>query len=150
MSGKPVTERDPEGKPYAMFFGFTHCPEVCPTTLWEASGWIGKLGPDADRFGFYFVTVDPERDTPEMLREYIAAFDPHITGLTGTPEQIEQIKSAYRVFARKVPLGDGEYSMDHTASVYLMHGDGSFAGTIAYQEDSETALAKLRKLIDKG
>ena len=148
--GSVITDKDLAGKPYAMFFGFTHCPEVCPTTLWEASGWLKELGTDADRIAIYFVTVDPERDTGEFLAEYLTSFDPRITGLTGTSEQIEQIKQAYRVYARKVPLEDGDYTMDHTASMYLMHGDGSFAGTIAYQENSETAIAKLRRLIKDG
>ena len=149
-NGSSFTDRDLAGKPYAMFFGFTHCPEVCPTTLWEASGWLKELGTDADRIAIYFVTVDPERDTGELLAEYLTSFDPRITGLTGTNEQIEQIKQAYRVYARKVPLEDGDYTMDHTASMYLMHGDGNFAGTIAYQENSETAIAKLRRLIKDG
>ena len=148
--GSVFTDKDLAGKPYAMFFGFTHCPEVCPTTLWEASGWLKELGTDADRIAIYFVTVDPERDTGELLAEYLTSFYPRITGLTGTNEQIEQIKQAYRVYARKVPLEDGDYTMDHTASMYLMHGDGNFAGTIAYQENSETAIAKLRRLIKDG
>ena len=148
--GSVFTDKDLAGNPDAMFFGFTHCPEVCPTTLWEASGWLKELGTDADRIAIYFVTVDPERDTGELLAEYLTSFDPRITGLTGTNEQIEQIKQAYRVYARKVPLEDGDYTMDHTASMYLMHGDGNFAGTIAYQENSETAIAKLRRLIKDG
>ena len=96
------------------------------------------------------MTVDPERDTGEFLAEYLTSFDPRITGLTGTPQQIEQIKKDYKVYARKVPLDDGDYTMDHTASIYLMHGDGSFAGTIAYQENTETAIEKLRRLIKNG
>lgn len=146
--GATVTDKDILGKPHALFFGFTHCPEVCPTTLWEASGWLQQLGDDADRFAFYFITVDPERDTRELLADYISAFDPRITGLTGTPEQVNEVKAAYRVFSRKVPLGDGDYTMDHTATVFLMHADGSFAGTIAWQENPETAIAKIRRLIE--
>ncbi len=148
--GSAFTEKDLAGKPYAMFFGFTHCPEVCPTTLWEASGWLKELDKDNETVDIYFVTVDPERDTGEFLAEYLTSFDPRITGLTGTPDQIEEIKKAYKVFARKVPLEDGDYTMDHTASVYLMHGDGSFSGTIAYGENTETAIEKLRRLADRG
>ncbi len=148
--GTVVTDKDILGKPHALFFGYTHCPEVCPTTLWEASGWLKQLGSDADRFVFYFVTIDPERDTKETLAQYMTSFDPRITGLTGTVAQVEQIKQDYHVFARKVPLEDGDYSMDHTASVYLLHSDGSFAGTLAYQEKEKTVMEKLRKLIDKG
>jgi len=149
-AGATVTDKDVTGKPHAFFFGFTHCPEVCPTTLWEASGWLEQLGADGDRFGVYFVSVDPERDTVQTLGEYMSAFDKRIVGLTGTPEQVEQMRQAYKVFARKVPLEDGDYTVDHTATVYLMHGDGSFAGTIAYQEDAATALEKIRRLIENG
>lgn len=148
--GTTVTEKDLMGRPHAIFFGFTHCPEVCPTTLWEASGWLGELGGDADRFAFYFVTVDPERDTAEVLAQYMTSFDARIAGLTGTPEQVEQIKTAYRVYSRKVVLDDGDYTVDHTATVYLMHGDGRFAGTIAYGEDTASAVAKLRRLVKDG
>ncbi|MCB1457220.1 MAG: SCO family protein, partial [Nitratireductor sp.] len=125
--GTVFTEKDIAGKPYAIFFGFTNCPEVCPTTLYEASGWLEQLGSDADKIGIYFVTVDPERDTPELIAEYVSSFDKRIVGLTGTPEQIETIKKEYRVFSQKVDLEGGGYTIDHTASIYLMHGDGSFA-----------------------
>lgn len=148
--GTPFGDKDFGGKPFAMFFGFTRCPEVCPTTLWEATGWLEKLGPDADRIAIAFVTVDPERDTAASLAQYMAAFDPRIVGLTGTVEQIEAIKKAYRVYARKVPTDGGDYTMDHTATMYLMHGDGRFAGTIAYRESAETAIAKLTRLARKG
>ena len=148
--GPPFTEKDLAGKPYAMFFGFTNCPEVCPTTLYEASGWLEQLGDDADKIGIYFVTVDPERDTPELIANYVSSFDKRIVGLTGTPEQIEAIKKEYRVFSQKVDLEDGDYTIDHTASIYLMRGDGSFAGTIAWGEDGEIALKKIRNLISKG
>lgn len=148
--GAPFTEKNLAGKPYLIFFGFTHCPEICPTTLFEASGWMQALGPDADKLGYYFVTVDPERDTGEVLGEYMTSYDPRFVALTGTVEQVEEIKKGYRVFARKVPLEGDDYTVDHTASVYLMHGDGSFSGTIAWQENPDIALEKLRKLIQKG
>jgi len=148
--GTVFTEKDIAGKPYAIFFGFTNCPEVCPTTLYEASGWLEQLGSDADKIGIYFVTVDPERDTPELIAEYVSSFDKRIVGLTGTPEQIETIKKEYRVFSQKVDLEGGGYTIDHTASIYLMHGDGSFAGTIAWGEDGEIALKKIRNLISRG
>ena len=148
--GTVFTEKDIAGKPYAIFFGFTNCPEVCPTTLYEASGWLEQLGSDADKIGIYFVTVDPERDTPELIAEYVSSFDKRIVGLTGTPDQIETIKKEYRVFSQKVDLEGGGYTIDHTASIYLMHGDGSFAGTIAWGEDGEIALKKIRNLISRG
>lgn len=145
--GSPITYDDLKGKPHAIFFGFTNCPEVCPTTLFEASGWLKQLGDDADRLGFYFFTIDPERDTREVLAEYVGAFDPRIVGITGTPEKMQKAISAYRVYAKKVPLEDGDYTMDHTASIYLMNSDGSFSGTISYGENGETALEKLKNLL---
>jgi len=148
--GSQFTDRELAGSPYLVFFGFTHCPEVCPTTLWEASGWLKELGKDADRLKMVFVTVDPERDTSEVLAEYMTSFDPRIVALTGTPEAVEAIKKAYKVYSRKVPTEDGDYTVDHTASIYLMHGDGSFSGTIAYQESADTVLEKLRRLIANG
>jgi protein SCO1/2 len=147
--GTRITDRDLAGHPYAIFFGFTHCPEVCPTTLYEAGGWLEQLGEEDSGFRFYFVTVDPARDTPEVLSEYMTSF-PKITGITGDEAGIEQIKKEYKVFAQKVPLEDGDYTMDHTATVYLMDGDGHFFGTIAWREDSDTAVAKIRRLIEKG
>lgn len=145
--GLPITYDDLKGKPHAIFFGFTNCPEVCPTTLAEASAWLKQLGDDADKLKFYFFTIDPERDTREVLAEYVGAFDPRIVGITGTPENMQQAISAYRVYAKKVPLEDGDYTMDHTASIYLMNSDGSFSGTISYGESGETALEKLKNLL---
>jgi len=145
--GETVTEAALKGHPSAIFFGYTFCPDVCPTTLFEVTGWLDKLGPDADRLGVYFVTVDPERDTQESLAEYLSAFDPRITGLTGTPQAVAEIVKSYRVYARKVPLDDGGYIMDHTASIYLLDSDAVFTGTIDYQEDPDTALKKLQRLV---
>jgi protein SCO1/2 len=148
QNGNTVTEAALKGHPSAIFFGYTFCPDVCPTTLFEMTGWLDKLGPDADKLGVYFVSVDPERDTQEMLSEYLTAFDPRITGLTGSPEAIAEIIKGYRVFARKVPLDSGGYLMDHTATIYLLDSNGTFTGTIDYQEDPETALKKLQRLVD--
>lgn len=146
-NGETVTQATFAGKPLVIFFGFTYCPDVCPTTLSELQGWIADLGDDADKLNFAFVTVDPERDTPEVMRDYVWAFDKRITPLTGTREQINTIIKAYRVYAKKVPLDDGDYTMDHSAAVYLMNGDNKFVGTIAYGEEEDTALEKLRRLI---
>ncbi|WP_207483008.1 SCO family protein [Arenibaculum pallidiluteum] len=146
QKGSAVTEADLLGKPTVIFFGFTFCPEVCPTTLHELTTAIQELGPDADRLNFVFVSVDPERDTPEQLALYLSAFDPRIRGFTGTQEQVDGIAKAYRVYHRRVPTGDGSYTMDHTATVYLMDADGRFSGTIAYAENRDTALGKLRRL----
>jgi len=146
--GDTVTEAALKGHPSAMFFGYTFCPDVCPTTLFEMTGWLEKLGPDADKLGVYFVSVDPERDTQETLAEYLSAFDPRITGLTGTPEAVAEVVKGYRVYARKVPLDGGGYLMDHTATIYLIDSNAVFTGTIDYQEDPDTALKKLRRLVD--
>jgi protein SCO1 len=89
--GSTITDKDISGAPHAMFFGFTHCPEICPTTLFEAAGWLQKLGPDGDRLKVYFITVDPERDTPDVLKDYVSSFDPRITGITGAPDRIAKM-----------------------------------------------------------
>ena len=145
--GETVTDATFAGKPLVLFFGFTYCPDVCPTTLSELQGWIEALGPDADKLNYAFVTVDPERDTPDVMRDYVWAFDERISALTGSREQIDAVIKAYRVYAKKVPLDDGDYTMDHSAAVYLMNSDNKFVGTIAYAEPEETALQKLRRLI---
>ena len=150
QNGQTVTEAALQGHPTAMFFGYTFCPDVCPTTLFEMTGWLDKLGPDADRLKVYFVTVDPARDTQEALAEYLSAFDPRISGLTGTPEAVSEIIKAYRVYAREVPLDSGGYIMDHTATIYLLDSESVFTGTIDYHEDPDTALAKLRRLIENS
>jgi protein SCO1 len=146
-TGAPVTQKALAGKPYAMYFGYTFCPDVCPTTLLDLSRWIGKLGPDADKLNYVFVTVDPQRDTPKLLHEYLSSFDKRIRGFTGTPEQIAKIASEYRVYYKKVPTEDGGYLMDHSAMIYLMGAGNQFVTIIPYQEDDATALAKLKSLV---
>lgn len=145
--GTTLSSADLAGSPFAVFFGFTHCPEVCPTTLWEMSGALAELGDDADRLRVLFVTVDPERDTPELLATYLQSFDRRIVGLTGSAAEIEAVATAYRAYWRKVPTDDGDYTMDHTASVYLMDAEGRFAGTIAYEEDASVRKAKIERLL---
>ena len=147
QNGNIVDEASLKGHPSAMFFGYTFCPDVCPTTLFEMTAWLDTLGDDADKLKVYFVTVDPERDTKEVLARYLSAFDSRIVGLTGSPEAVEAATKAWRVFARKVPLDGGGYIMDHTASIYLLDEDAAFTGTIDYKETPETALTKLRRLI---
>lgn len=150
MNGGRFTSADIGGKPYAIFFGFTRCPNVCPTTLSDLTLDLGEMGPDADKLRVFFVSVDPDRDTPASMKEYLSAFDPHILGLTGTPEEIAAIAKDYRVFYRKVPTTDGDYTMDHTASVYLMNGKGDFVGTIAFEEDRKVQVEKLKRLAESG
>ncbi len=147
QNGKPVTEAALKGHPSAMFFGYTFCPDICPTTLYDMTTLMEQLGPDADKLKVYFVTVDPERDTQQAMAEYLSAFDPRFVGLTGTREEIDRILSSYRVYSRKVPRDNGPYLMDHTASVYLLNDEGVLTATLDYQEASETALAKLKRLI---
>ena len=139
-----------EGKPFAVFFGFTHCPDVCPTTLSDMTQTLTELGPQAKDLRIYFVTVDPERDTPEVLASYMGSFDRRLIGLTGSRDEIDAVIRAYRVYARKAPTKDGDYTMDHTASTYLMDGRGRLVGTLAYQENEKTRLDKLKRLVRAG
>ena len=154
QSGQPVTEKDLKGRPSLIFFGFTHCPEVCPTTLFELDGWLAKVDPDGKKLNAYFITVDPERDTPEIIGEYVSNVSKRIVGISGPPEKIADVIKGFRVYAKKVPLDEkdpnGDYTMDHTASVFLLDGAGRFAGTIAYEENPETAVQKLENLAKKG
>ncbi len=147
QTGAKLSDADLKGKPFAVSFGFTHCPEVCPTTLWETTEALKTLGPDADKLNVMFISVDPARDTPEFLARYLQSFDPRIVGLTGTEAEIAAVGKAYRAYWRKVPTEDGDYTMDHTASIFLMDADGQFAGTISYGESMEVRLQKLRRLI---
>lgn len=148
-AGEPFTRQSFVGNPSMLFFGFTHCPEVCPTSLAEMTSWYEALGDEAKDLKAYFVTVDPERDTAELVGDYVA-WTGHVTGVTGTPEEVEKAAKAWAIYYQKVPLDDGDYTMDHTASIFLLNSEGNFEGTIAYREDSATALAKLRKLLAEG
>ncbi len=146
MNGKRMTERDLTGRPSLLFFGFTFCPDVCPTTLTDISGWLETLGDEAKDLAVYFVTIDPERDTADKLRDYLAPFDGRIVGLVGTPAETKQIADAWRVVYKKVPQGS-DYVMDHTAMVFMVDKTGQFAGTIDFHEQRDSALAKLSRLL---
>lgn len=146
-NGRTVRASDLEGTPYVVFFGFTHCPDICPTALFDMTTWIEALGEDADRLRFFFVTVDPERDTPEVMQAYVGSFTDRITPLTGTPEQVEAALRAFRVYARKVPLEAGDYTMDHSTMVYLMDGDGHYVSHVTHGTDTAQAVASLRTLL---
>ncbi|MGB3502201.1 MAG: SCO family protein [Mesorhizobium sp.] len=150
QTGQPISERELRAQPSAVFFGFTHCPEICPTTLYELDQWLGKLGPDADKLRAFFVTVDPARDTPEVMNLYVSNVSKRITGITGSPEEVEAMVRGYNIYFKKVDTGGGDYTMDHTAAVILLDRGGGFAGTIAYEENPETAIAKLKRLADKS
>lgn len=146
--GERMTQADFEGRPYAVFFGFTHCPDVCPTTMNEMAAWIDALGPAADEMRFAFVTVDPERDDIETLSYYTQAFSDRIIPLSGTQAEIDAVVEAFKIYAQKVPLEDGDYTMNHTAAVYLMDANGDFVDIISFKDGEEVALRKLRALIE--
>jgi protein SCO1 len=145
QNGQPITDENMKGRPFLVFFGYTHCPDICPTTLFEISEVLRKLGPDANRTGALFITVDPERDTAAALKDYLSNFDSHLRGLTGDPAAVNAALKAYRVYAKKVPLKDGDYTMDHTALVYLMDKDGHFVAPFSLKQTPEEAAAQLRR-----
>jgi len=148
QDGKPFDSKSLDGKPYAVFFGFTHCPDACPTTLSEIARAEDEIGAPAKDLTTLFVTVDPERDTPEVLKEYISNFGGNTVGLSGTPEDVAKVAKEYRVFYKKVPTSDGGYTMDHTAVLYLMGRKGEFVDVIAYSEDHDRYVAKIKKLLE--
>jgi protein SCO1/2 len=145
QSGQPVTEKNLKGRPSLIFFGFTHCPDVCPTSLFEISEVLRAMGNDAGKVNAFFVSVDPERDTQGAMKDYLSSFDPHLQGLTGDLEQVSKVLTAYRVYAKKVPLKDGDYTMDHTALIYLMDRDGHFVAPFNLKRSPEEAAADLKR-----
>lgn len=147
QQGRPVTDQDMKGRPFLVFFGFTHCPDICPTTLFDISEIFRHLGPDADRAAALFITVDPERDTPAMMQDYLSSFDPHLRGLTGDPAELASVIKEYRVYTKKVPTADGSYTMDHTAIVYLMDKDGRFVAPFSLKRRPEESAAALRQYL---
>ena len=147
QNGQAVTEKNMQGRPTLIFFGFTHCPDVCPTSLFEMSEVLRSMGKEADRVNAYFISVDPERDTTQAMKDYLSSFDPHLKGLTGSPEQVAKVISAYRVYARKVPLKDGDYTMDHTALIYLMDRDGNFVAPFNLKRTPEEAAKDLKRYL---
>jgi len=146
QKGQPIPEADFRAQPSAVFFGFTHCPEVCPTTLFELDGWLDQLGDEAGNVRAFFVSIDPERDTPEIMDLYVSNVSDRITGVTGDPADVAAMAKSFNIYAKKVETQGGDYTMDHTASVILLKKGGGFGGTIAYEENPEAALAKLKRL----
>jgi protein SCO1 len=151
QNGKEITQAAFASRPTALFFGYTHCPDVCPTTLFELDGWLKKVDPDGTKLNAYFVTVDPQRDTPAILHDYVSNVSDRIIGISGSEDKIAAVVKGFRVYAKKVPIDvdkpDGDYTMDHTASVFLLNNGGRFKGTIAYGEDPDVAVKKLENLI---
>jgi protein SCO1/2 len=147
QNGNSITDSDIKGRPFLVFFGYTHCPDVCPTTLFDVSEIMHALGKDADRAGALFITVDPERDTPAVMKDYLSSFDGHLRGATGDRTAIDAAEKAYRVYAKKVPATNGDYSMDHTALVYLMDKQGRFVAPFSLKRRPEEAAADLRRYL---
>ena len=148
--GKPVTDKDFRGKYMLVYFGYTFCPDVCPTTLNAVADAMDKLGPAAAaRLQPLFITIDPKRDTPALVKQYVAAFGPNIVGLTGTPEQIAQIAREYRVYYAEHRTGPGpnDYSMDHSSVLYLMSPTGAFIAPVRADQSGEEIAANLKKLM---
>jgi protein SCO1 len=147
QDGKPISDQDFKGRPLLVFFGYTHCPDICPTTLFELSEVLRVLGKDADQVNALFITVDPERDTAAVMKDYLSSFDPHLRGATGNQKAIDAVEKDYRVYAKKVPTKDGDYSMDHTALVYLMDKQGRFIAPFKLDRKPEAAAADLRRYL---
>lgn len=145
QDGRSVTEKDLRGGPSLVFFGFTHCPDVCPTALYEIGLIYKAMGKDGDRLKTFFVTVDPERDTPSVIKDYLSGFDARITGLSGAPDAVLAAEKAYRAYAKKVALETGGYTMDHTALIYLMDGKGRFLSSLNIDRSPEENAKMISK-----
>ena len=145
QNGQTITDGDLKGHPFLVFFGFTNCPEVCPTALFDISEIFTALGSDADKINALFITVDPERDTPAKLKDYLSSFNPRLKGVGGDAEALAAVAKGYRVYYKKVQLKDGDYTMDHTAIVYLMDKNGAFVAPFSLKRRPEEAAADLRR-----
>jgi protein SCO1/2 len=145
--GQPFSSSRLTGKPAAIFFGFTHCPDVCPTTLARLVKLRRQLGRGNDAMAIVFITVDPERDGPAEVGSYAGLFNAPVIGLTGNPAAIERVKKQFGVFSAKSPQPDGGYGVDHSAAVFLMDREGRFVATLSPEENDRAALAKLNRLL---
>jgi len=150
QDGKTVTEADYRGRYMLVFFGYTYCPDICPTTLQTVSNAMDMLGTDADRVQPLFVSVDPARDTAEVLKAYVGHFHPRMVGLTGTPEQIESVAKEYKVYFQKVQeegAADDEYLMNHSSIIYLMGPEGEFVAHFTHETTADEIAAEIRKYL---
>jgi protein SCO1/2 len=147
QNGKPVSDADLKGKWQLVFFGYTHCPDTCPTALNEISLALDQLGVKRDEVEIVFITVDPERDTPAVMKAYVQSFDARIIALTGSPDAVAQAAKAYRVYYAKHPRGDGEYDMDHSAVIYVMNPEGRFTATFTPDSTADAIAQRLQKLL---
>lgn len=141
--GRTLTDKDVLGAPHLVFFGFTHCPDICPTKLFEISETFRALGDRGRNVRALFITVDPERDTPAVMKSYVSSFDPRIVGLTGDRPAIDKVVRDFRAYAKRVPTKDGDYTMEHTSLVYLMGKDGRFVGSFNVERAPEQAAQEL-------
>lgn len=142
--GNPVDQSLFKGAPSIVYFGYTHCPEVCPTTLFEVADWLKELGPDGKSLRAYFFTIDPARDTPDVMRSYVTAFTDRITGITGTEAEMKKVIDGWMIHASKLPSSDGDYHMSHTTSLLLIGADGRLKGMMPYGINEDEALKKIR------
>lgn len=147
QNGATMTEKDLLGSPYLVFFGFTHCPDVCPTKLFQISEALRAAGPKGEKLKALLITVDPERDTVEVMKSYLGSFDERIVGLTGDRAAIDAAIKSFRAYAKKVPLQGDDYTMDHTALVYLMGKDGNFVAPFNIERPPAEAAAEWLKYL---
>ena len=148
--GTRITHDDLVGRRSLVFFGFTHCPDICPATLVEVAAWLDAMADEGALIDTYFVTVDPERDTPERMAEYVAYFSDRITGLVGSADELREMAESYRLYYARIDLDNGSYTMDHTAAIYLMDANGRFFDAITMTASFDDAVAKLTRLVEEG
>ena len=146
-NGSKITEAAFVGSPTVLFFGFTHCPTVCPLALHRLSLLIEKLGKDQNKLKAYFITLDPERDTWKVLNKYLTGFNNRIIGITGESEKIKILAKSWGIYSKKVPLDGDNYSIDHTALIFLLKNNGNFLKTIDFEDDFELSLKEIKKLL---
>lgn len=148
-NGKTITLADIRARPAVIFFGYTMCPDICPTTLFDMQQWLEALGPDADKLGVYFITVDPERDTPQVLHDYLSNFSDKIIGISGDPEKVHKAVASFNIIARKVEGKDGDYTYDHSAAVILLRPGGKMVGIIPYDPNGSSDGPKTLQVIER-
>ncbi|MCO5154466.1 MULTISPECIES: SCO family protein [unclassified Shinella] len=145
--GEQVDQGLFKGSPSLVYFGYTNCPEVCPTTLFEVAGYLKDLGPEGSGLKTYFFSVDPERDTPEVMHGYVTAFTDRIRGITGRPDEMQKVIEGWMIYAAKLPSEDGDYHMSHTMSLLLIGADGRLKGLLPYGAERDRALEQIRKTL---
>ena len=147
-NGKVVTDADFRGRWMLIYFGYTRCPDACPTALQDMANALDVLTPaERAKVAVLFITVDPERDTPAVVQDYVRAFNAPITGLSGTPEQVATAAKAYRVYYARHPRADGDYDMDHSSIIYVMDPRGGFVANFTHETAPDAIAAKLRTLV---